>query len=292
VLYDQYYVACRSLEINVEHIELMGSMRGAAAAQLETGRGSTRDVLQAEAELTMLERDAAVLEADRDVAVAQMNELLHRDPASALAPPTAALAILAVPDQDARQLQQAAVAERPEIAAARQRARAEAAKAEVAGSDYYPTFSLATSYSSMWDMTEHRWMVGVGISVPLPTERRNAATDEAHAARAQYESEIERMSDMTRTQVYVTLRRVRESERVLALFQTRLLPIAREQVEAAQAGFISSQTPFGAVVESERNLRNVELDERRAQAEHSRRYAELERALGRVPGLTAAENTQ
>jgi outer membrane protein TolC len=40
-----------------------------------------------------------------------------------------------------------------------------------------------------------------------------------------------------------------------------------------------------AVVEAERNLRSAELDLKLAQAECDRRQAELERALGRIPGL-------
>jgi hypothetical protein len=40
-----------------------------------------------------------------------------------------------------------------------------------------------------------------------------------------------------------------------------------------------------AVVEAERNLRNVELDYQMARAECDRRHAELDRALGRISGL-------
>jgi outer membrane protein TolC len=144
----------------------------------------------------------------------------------------------------------------------------------------------------MWDMPEHRWMVGVGVNVPLPSERRAGVIDEARAAHAQYESEVARMSDVARTQVYVALRKLHESEHVLGLFQTRLLPVARDQVEAAQAAFSASQTPFMAVVEAEKNLRSVELDHRMAEAECDRRHAELERALGRIPGLDVEENTR
>jgi outer membrane protein TolC len=290
LLYDQYYVAFRSLEINTRHVELMQSLRAAAIAQFETGRGSAHDALQAEAELTHLEHDAVVLEADRDVVLAQMNELLHRDPDTPLPPPVVELAPRGAPTvQSAKQLQQEAIARRPEIASARSHARAQAAKADAASREYYPSFTVSTSYSSMWDMPQHRWMVGVGINVPLPNERRAGVIAEAHASRAQYESEVERMSDMAKTQVYVALRKLHESEHVLQLFTTRLLPVAREQVDAAQGGFIASQIAFIAVVEAEKNLRSVELDHKLAQAECDRRQAELDRALGRTPGLEGEE---
>jgi outer membrane protein TolC len=222
-----------------------------------------------------------------------MNELLHRDPADRLPPPAAELATKAASGlQSAKQLQQDAIARRTEISSARAHARAQSAKADMAGREYYPTFTVSTSYSSMWDMPEHRWMIGVGLNIPLPTARRLAVMDEAHAARAQYESEVERLSDTAKTQVYVALLKVHEAEHVLQLFQARLVPVARQQVDAAQAGFVASQTPFMAVVEAEKNLRGVELDQKLAQAECDLRHAELERAQGRIPGLDAEANNR
>ena len=58
------HAALRSLEINAQHVALMRSFRAAATSQLEAGRGSAQDVLQAEAELTYMERDAVILAAD------------------------------------------------------------------------------------------------------------------------------------------------------------------------------------------------------------------------------------
>jgi cobalt-zinc-cadmium efflux system outer membrane protein len=291
VLYDQYYVAMRSLEVNTQHVELVSSLQAAATAQFEAGRGLAADSLQAEAELTRLEYAALVLEADRDVIVAQMNELLHRDPGAALPPPVAELeAPAAAHVDDVKHLEQEAVAKRAEISAARQRARAESSRADAANREYYPTFTLSTSYSSMWSMPEHRWMVGVGVNVPWPNDRRAGAIDRARAMRAQYQSEVERLSDTARAEVYVALRKLDESERVLQHFRQRLLPVARDQVDAVRAAFIASRVQFAPLIEAEKNLRSVELDYRMAQAESDRRHGELDRALGRIPGLDNQES--
>jgi cobalt-zinc-cadmium efflux system outer membrane protein len=288
LLYDEYYVALRSLEINVQHVELMQSLQAAARSQFESGRGSAQDSLQAEAELTHLEHDAIVLATERDVVVAQMNELLHREPSTQLLPLVAELAPLAAPDlSDERKLQQEAVERRADIASARLHAHAEAVKVDAAERASYPNLSVSTSYSSMWDMPQHRWMVGVGLNVPLSTDRRSGAIDEARAGHAQYTSEVQRMSDMARTQVYIAVRKLRESEHLLGLFRERLLPVARAQADAARAAFISSQTQFSTVVEAVRSLRSVELDYKMAQAECDRRHAEMDRALGRIPGMGA-----
>jgi outer membrane protein, heavy metal efflux system len=284
-LYDQYFVNVRSLEINAAHTKLMRTMRDHALAQFSAGRGSAQDSLQAEVELTHLEHDAVILATERDVTLAQMNELLHRAPELPLPPPPADLKLPPALDVAPAKLEAEAVQSRPEITAARQHARAEQARAERAEREYYPDFTLSTSYNSMWEMPEHRWMVGLGFNLPIQSGKRGGAADEARAMRAQQESDALRLSDAARTQVFVTLKRLSESQHLLGLYETRLLPVAKDQIDAAHAGFVTSQTPFAAVLEAEKNLRKVELDYQMARADYARRRGELDRALGRLPGL-------
>jgi len=288
VLYDHYFIAARSIEINVRHVELMRAMRDAATAQFEAGRASAQDPLQAEAELAHMEHDTAIIAAQRDVTVAQMNELLHRAPELPLPPPPLELALPPTPGlDDADHLETVAIAHRSEISAARQRAQGAQARADRAGRDSYPDLTVSTSYNSMWAVPEHRWMVGLGFNLPIQTGRRAGAADEALALRAQFESDASRMTDATRTQVFVALKQLQESEHVIGIFEKRLLPIARDQIDAARAGFTASQNPFMAVVQAEKNLRSAELEYQMARAECDLHRAELDRALGRIPGLDA-----
>jgi len=289
-LYDQYFVAAQSQAINAQHIGLMQAMRDAAIAQFATGRGSTQDALQAEAELTHMEHDAVMLAAQRDVTMAQMNELLHRSPELPLPPPSAELGLPPVPDAAAARLQAEAVERRPDIVAAHERARAQRARAERGQRESFPDVTLSTSYSSMWDMPQHRWMVGVGFNLPFQSATRGAVSDEARAMRAEFESDAARLSDAARTQVFVSLRQLQTSRHVLELYEKRLVPVALQQIDAARASFTNSQTPFTSVIEAERNLRRVELDYQLTRAEYGMRRAELDRALGRVPGLDWKEH--
>lgn len=288
LLYDDYYVAVRSLDVTGHHVALMRELKASALSQFETGRASAQDALQAEAELARMDQDALVLATDRDVAVAQMNELMHRDPDSPLPPPPSRLGPSDRPDPLDTKRGPDVSPTRPEIEAARLHARAERFRAERAERDAYPDLTLSTSYNSMWDMPEHRWMVGVGINLPFHGERRASAADEARAASAQLESEAERLTDKARAEASVARKRLTEAGRVLQLLEGRLIPIAREQIDAARAGFVTSRNDFASVVEAERNLRSVELDLERARANVDRRSAELARALGRVPALESA----
>jgi len=290
LLFDQYFVSAQSIEINAHHVELMRNMQAAATAQYEVGRGSAQDPLQAEFELTHMEHDTLILASQRDVTVAQMNELLHRAPELPLPPPPKELSSAPSPDvSEAGRPEAEAVDRRPDIVAAREHARAQQARADRASREYLPDVTVSTSFNSMWDMPEHRWMVGLGFNLPVQTGRRGGAVDEAKAMRAQFEADAARMSDAARTHVVVALKQLDESGHVLHLFERRLLPVARDEVDAALAAFTASQAPFVSVVEAEKNLRSVELDQQMAQADYDRRRAELDRALGRIPGLAGSE---
>jgi outer membrane protein TolC len=292
LLFDDYFVSVRSIEINAHHVALMRSMQAAATAQYEVGRGSAQDPLQAEFELAHMEHDTLILASQRDVTVAQMNELLHRAPEAPLPPPPADLSVAPPPDgKDAVRLQAEAADRRPDIVAAKEHARAEQARADRGARESLPDFTVSTSYNSMWDMPEHRWMVGLSFNLPVPNGHRAGQVDEANAMRAQYEADAARASDMARTQVAVALKRLEESGHVLHLMDQRLLPIARDRVDAARAAFVASQALFVTVVDAEKNLRGVELDRQVALADYDRRRVELDRALGRIPGLGQSEVT-
>lgn len=284
-LYTQYYVALQSLEINARHEELLKNAREAASAQVESGRGSVQDLLQAETESAQLERSAVELATERDLIAAQMNQLLDRDPAAALPPPTLRTDVDGLPrTRDARQLAEEAARKRPDIASARLQAQAQALKAQAAKREYFPTITLSTSYSSMWDMPQHRWMVGVGINVPWPNERRAGAVDEARATQARYESDAARMTAASRTEAYFAVRRLEESEQLLRLLSDRLVPLARERLDAVQAALVTSRATFASVIEVQRVLRSVELEHKRVEAEYIRRSAELDLVMGKIPG--------
>jgi outer membrane protein TolC len=293
LLYDDYFVAARSLEINEQHVDLMRAMRAGAIAQFESGRASAQDPLQAEFELTHMEHDAVILASKRDITIAQMNELLHRAPELPLPPPAKDLPAPSGPDTvDAQRMEAEAVDRRPDIAASRQHARAEQAHVDRASREYLPDFTVSTSYNSMWDMPEHRWMVGLSFNLPIQAGRRGGAVDEADAARARFAAETERMTDAARAQVVVAMKQLEESTHVLHIYEERLLPIARDEVQAARSAFTASQAPFVTVVDAEKNLRTVELEEQVARADHDRRRVELDRALGRIPGLDGKDAGQ
>lgn len=284
-LFDEYYAAARSLAITAEHERLVRDILAISEAQYQAGRTPQGDVLEAEVELAHIEHRRVTLESERDVAIARLNGLLHRAPDAPLPPPPETLELPADEPPPVDALVEAALAARPELAARRARIEARDAAVDLAERESYPDLQLMASYDSMEDGLEHELMIGVGVNLPIWRERRAAAVDEARAQRASTAAALEAARDEIRAEVAAARHRLVEARHVVHLYRERLIPTARAQVEAARIGYETGGGDFQALIAAERNRRQLELDRELALATLQKRRAELERALGRVPGL-------
>lgn len=278
-LFDDAYANARAVDVLAQHQTLVEQAKKVAEARVASGRGSVQDVLQAEVELAQLERERLVLETERVSINARLNGLLHREPRAALPPPPTELGLPASPDASA-QLEAAALTKRPEQQSTDARIRGSQASAALAERSYWPDFELMASYDSMWDMAEHRWMLGVAVDLPLQRSKRAAEVAAARARVAQAQAERERTIDTIRVEVARTRRELDEAIATSKLYDTRLVPTAKARVEAAVAGFTTGQNDFSAVIDAERGLRDIELAGARARADAWRRRATLDRAVG------------
>ncbi|HEX6900599.1 MAG TPA: TolC family protein [Thermoanaerobaculia bacterium] len=288
--FDDYYRVHRALEINAEHRRLLDELHEIATARYAAGLVPQQEPLQAEVEAAELMHRDVQLRAERTMVKARLNALLHRRPDAGLPPPPDSLPELP-PLGVAGDLEDAAVAARPEIAARAAEIRAREAEVEMARLERKPDFGVMSSYNSMWTDKEHRFMVGASVSLPVRKERLEAARIEAEARLAQARNELAGMEDEIRSQVRESVARITEALHLLELYESRLLPASRDQIRAGRAGYVTGQSEFLSVLEAERTLRRVELGHQEALAALYQRRAELERALGRLPGgLTVPES--
>ena len=285
VLFDDYYFIARSLEINAEHIALLEEFQRIATARYEVGEASQQDPIQAEVELAHLLHRDIVLGTARRVTAEQLNLLLHRSPQLPLPPPPDLLVLPDAEDLDRPERAAAALDERPELGSAEARIRAREAAVDLARREFLPDFTLVGSYNRLWQERDLQPFVGLSINVPLRLDRRRAALDEARARLERARSERESVEDEVLFSVQSGIDRLEEARHVLRIFRDRLLPAAGDQVEAARAGFETGRNSFLALIEAERNLRTVQLGYEEALANVSRRFAELQRATGTIPGL-------
>jgi len=284
-LFDDYYRVTRVLALNDQHRQLLEDIRASAMIQYEAGRVSQQDVLQAEVELAHIVHQRVMLESERKVIVAQINGLLHQRPELPLPAPPQRMepASIEVPETEGLQLE--ALDHRPELHAARSQLQAADSAVGLAKRNYSPAIGLIGEYNSMWAQTQHQWMAGASLNLPLQVRSRKAAVQEAQAHAAHAEADLSAKRDEIRVEVDQARQRVLEAQHVVHLYRARLMPAARAQIDAAEFGYEAGRNSFQALIDAERSLRTLEIEYEDALASLGQRAAELDRARGIVPGI-------
>ncbi len=288
-LFDDYYLAARSLVVNDAHRALVDDLYQAALARYEAGEVGQQSPLSAELEGARLARRRVELEALQRVVIAELNALLHRPPDAALPPPPESLAPPAFASGDLEAQLEHALAARPELQRADARLRSQDAAVRLARREFFPDLTLMGSYEGAWDVPELRPMVGVEIELPFQLKRRRAALAEAEAMRDERASERNAAEDQVRLGVATAYHRLVEAQEALAIQRDRTLPAAEDQAVAARAAFEAGRENFLVANDAERSFYDAELGLEEALSEASRRSAALERELGRLAGLPREE---
>jgi len=149
LLYDDYHLVSRSLEITARHVSLLEEFKRIATTRYEAGMGAQQDPIQAEVELTHALHRQIVLGTAHRVTTEQINALLHRPTHGDLPPTRAGDLVQSAPGDGPDQLITLALEHRPELAAAEARVGAEQARLELAWREYFPDFSLVGAYNGV-----------------------------------------------------------------------------------------------------------------------------------------------
>ncbi len=289
ILFDQYRAVVRSLELNEEHRGLALDIKAAAEAQYEAGRASQQAPLQAEVEHSHVLHRGVVLRSRRAVIIAQLNGLLHRSPEQPLPPPAPWIEPPELVLEASEALQEQALQNSPELLSSEARVRARESAVDLAKREYYPDFAVKGSYNSLWAARDNRWMVGLSLNIPIQFGARNAATSQAKARLASARARLAASDDAIRVEAERARQHLIEARDVVRLYDERLLPAVRAQIEAALIGYETGRNGFQALIDAERSLRTLETEHQDAIATFGQRHAELERALGGIPGLPRQE---
>ncbi len=277
VLYDRWYVIHRALELNEHHHRLVEQMKSSAESQYVVGNAAQQDPLQAEVRITRLLRERTELQADLRVTRAAINALLHRAPATPLAPP---VALLEPPVPFAADSE--VIGDQPELL--RKQALISEAEAglRLAELEKRPDLMAMTELSSMF-MGDHRFMVGVGFRLPVRRSRIDASIRAARAELEARQAAMEGAKDEVAFEIQEAGYELESHLETLTLYQNLLIPASQDQTEAAQAGFSTGRNSFLAVLDAENNLQEVLLGYHKTLSAAWSAAARLSAASGDMP---------
>lgn len=279
--FDDLLRAQDELRIHDEHVGIAQQAIAAARIQYTTGAVAQQDMLKAQVELTRLTEHMIRFDQDANLARAELNTLLRRDPAAqltvrgsyAVQNPLPALA----------KLEETAVQDRPDLAALRDAAERSSKEQALAKKVYTPDFTLAGGYMLMAPGSTFRnnYMVEGSMNLPwLNRHRHDAEIAEATARTSAQNAEVDALRNEAFGQVQEALVRAQAAQQTAHLYHDELRPQAEATLESSVVAYGNGKTDFLNLLDSQMTLIDIDLQWLQAMADFDARLADLELATG------------
>jgi outer membrane protein, heavy metal efflux system len=269
------------LEVNRRNEVLLSQFVEISRAKYEVGAQGQASVLIAETDLIRQIENRKDLERDLSEAQSQLNVLMNRPARSPLG--RAADFTAKHTGLESRRLEGLALDNRPELQLAEQKIAAEQQKLEVAKRDWIPEPELRVEARQYKGGTKavQEYDTGIFFNVPLGNWGKYAAQErEARSSVEMATRELEMERTETLGLVRDAMKKAETFHHHVELFRDRLLPTARQTVEASQAGYESDKTGFLDVITAQRSLRDIESMYYRHLTDYYTALAELEAIIG------------
>ncbi len=283
--YYQLYFVEEKIRVNQDTLSLLGDLENLARAQNAVGKVTLQDVLRAQIEQDRLNTEIANLEDSRHSLLAQFNAALGLLP-SAPSPPLPKRFESTPLDLTSEQVVQTALSRNLRLQGLEAEVRVAEALISQARKSRVPDFSLGLMADAQMDPTLYR-PLGT-VTLPIWRDKIAAQIAEARAnqratqARLSAEQIALAVDFAERTLVY------REATRNLALLHDQLLPKARQSLEVARIGYLTSRLDFFNLSDAERTLLGFQLDEIEANAQRELVLAELSLIIQGMPAASGS----
>ncbi|WP_232056834.1 MULTISPECIES: TolC family protein [Methylomonas] len=258
-LWWQIFYLDRTLDIVDNNHKLLQQFVDIARSKYEVGEGLQQDVLLAQLELSKLLEQQINLSAIRRGTAAKLNALMDQPANSALQIPRAIP--LELPELKPEDLlyQQAHVA-RPMLASERKGLDAAQSKLELARKEVLPDFNVEASYgarNNMLDGSRRSDLLSLGVSMNVPifaAGKQAKAVDQRTSEWLQQRYALQDRWNGIRAEISQAYSEYLRAKQQFVLFDTGIIPLARQTVASMLAGYQVNNVDFLNLVRSQITL--------------------------------------
>lgn len=268
------------LAINAQNRVLLDDVLKLGNSRLSVGTGSQSDVLAMEMDIQRLEVDRIGLEQILSEQQTALNVLMNRPAGSPLGKP-ADLSFRAMPESAS--LESRLIANRPQIAQAEQRLKAEEARLQLARREWIPDPQVrveARHFKGSGDgFTEYD--TGIFFSVPWVNARKySAGIREAQQMVESMKREVEAERTTSLGALRDQLRKITAYRRQYELSRDKLVPLARRSNETLRINYETNTATYIELLTVQRMLRDAESAASTQLTDYLSAVAELEAIVG------------
>ena len=271
------------LEVNRRNSDLLQQFVDISRSRYESGGATQADVLTAQTDAAKLLEARADLERQISEAQWALNVLMNR-PAQASLDLSGSLSFTGQA-LSLQKLQAVALAQRPEMQRAQDRIDAERFRLELANRQWFPDPALNVKTQRYNSAAQGVSEVDVGVSFPLPFlnfKKYGAGVQEARKSLESAQHEFDATRAETFGLVRDQLKKIQTSANQYKLYQDKILPVARQTVDASRAGYEASTGGFLELITARRTLQDAESAALNHLADHEVAIAELDAIIGRI----------
>lgn len=283
--YSQLFVARQAVAVHEAGVDLSRQIADLTTAKYVAGHSGQREALTTVVEISKLHSDLIDLDAQVQLAAAQLNTLLNRDPAAPIGEVGALRIDASLPPLE--ELYRRALEHNGDVRGARLDVeRAEAALA-VAVRESKPDFMVGGGYQLM-PRSVGAWTASIGVTWPgAPWSRTglDAKKAEASAEVVAADAREQAVRNAVRLAVQQAYVRAQSAAAHATLLDTTIIPQAQQLLEASRVDYQSGRGDIASLVEQQHGLLETRLDYFRALAAIGEARADLDYTVGDDPAF-------
>ncbi|MFZ2405170.1 MAG: TolC family protein [Methylobacter sp.] len=275
----------RAIQIVDSNHALLRQFVEIARTKYEVGEGLQQDVLLAQLELSKLLDQQLMLKASRRNAAASLNALLDKPANEEVRLPDKIESQLPSIKQENLLYQQAETS-RAVLEGNRQGINAAQSRLDLAKKDYLPDFNLGASYGARDDMPSgdrRADLLSLNLSMNVPifaAQKQAKAVDQRTSELMQEKYALQDQWNKVRSQISQGYNDYRRAKDQVVLFETGIVPQARQTVASMLAGYQVNKVDFLNLVRSQITLFEYETQYWKAFTEANQFLAQLNAAVG------------
>jgi outer membrane protein, heavy metal efflux system len=279
------YVLGKQIETTEADQAQLKSLIHTANARVATGDAQPGDVLMGTLELSSLQEQLLTYRQELESTNAELNRLAGRDARVPIWPPRTIQ--VEMPNWDHDLLRTIAMNAQPELNAARLRTAATRWGIEVARLKRRPDVTISGGWMAMdapgammADAGADSWTLGVSTNLPIYHGKYDAMVAEAsreHMAAHASEDEVAFQLDARLRDLWA---QAQAAQRTISLYETSILPQARQTFEADQQSLVNNSVSFDRVVRDYRTLLSLQLGYHKALGQLATVLARIRQTVG------------
>jgi outer membrane protein TolC len=275
--YFDWYFVVKSIEITAKNRDLLDRLEQIARARYAVGKGIQPDVLKAQVEVSGLVQQLELLGQKKLLAEARIRSLLNSE--VPLGQP-ADIRQTAVPLK-LESILQMVESQSPRLQSEQAMVQSRAVGIDRARKEYKPDFSVAFQWQHTASQFPDYYMATAEITLPVYFARKQRlGVEEAQArlqeARENYQATRQDLVFAAKDKYFTAM----TSEKLLALFQSGIIPQSSTALESALSGYEVGNVDFLTLLNNSITLLNYEMQYYEQLTKHEQALAELEPLVG------------